>query len=244
MIDTLEASRLVSLGLNARSTPSADAEYEGLVRRFRDEGEFAAQVAAVADGLGLDVLGCDMKTGCLVAPRQESPFAMRLEDYVSYGKAEARMVHGLIQVAIAAWFFPTAASLDNDQIEWLTPTELDDYLRSLCHALGDTEGNIDPEVDLPEIEPAWRIYMRWEAARSTSDGRAHSFSTIRMCEKALGWLADQGLLRTGRAPDGSDGFAPRERFRAQVRELISHPCFIDIHNLIAEGALPSAKEER
>lgn len=244
MIDTREASKLISFAFDARHLPGKDEEYAALVRRYRDEDDFRLQVDDVADGFGLDVLDVSLTSGCVVAPREDSPFEMKLEDYSNprWG-LDGRLIAGLTHVAAVAWFFPTPSSFESDRVEWLTADELDSYLRSFCAALRrDTDGGEDPLSALPELEDAWRVYERWEAARETTDGRKNMKTTGAVCQRTLEWLADQGLLRRD-TRNGKVAYAPLNRYRVQARELASSRSFADVHTLLAEGELPMPVKE-
>jgi len=82
------------------SVTKSDRDFERVVRSF-------------AAGQSLSVLNCDRLEGMVLAPTDDSPFRIRLAEYVQVTSSDMRLLHGLVQLAIAATAYPTAASLED-----------------------------------------------------------------------------------------------------------------------------------
>lgn len=216
-----DAAALISFGLRPRLRPENEAAYGDLLARFRVDAEFRSVVEGVADGLGLLVLGAG-PFGLALGVREGSPFALRLSDYKANLSVEDRLLHGLVHLAVAAYCYPTAASLDDEAaVQRVSTTGLERYLRAACERLAQRFPDVDPRDDQLELEQAWRIYHRRNATRDTPDGRRATRSTQGIIAHALETLADQGFLR--RISDAEAGtYQALARYRIQVRELAAH----------------------
>ncbi len=244
MRDPTDAARLVGYATRPRLLPARDEDYHALCVRYRDESDFAVAVHQVADGLGLELLDVSTRVGIIVGPREESPFALTLSrDYTPSKSAEERLLHGLIHLALASFCFPRAADLqETDEVVRVSARQLDRYLRDLCEVIGGEREDVEPPVELPELEPAYRAYERRAQVGSTPDDRRKYTATVPMCERALEWLCEQGLARKGTV-DEQDGqlFQIGSRYRTLVRDFAGHVLFEEIRDLIDEGVL-SAQE--
>lgn len=216
-----DASVLISFGLRPRLRPENEAAYGSLLARYRVDADFRSLVESVADGLGLLVLGAG-PFGLALGPQEGSVFALRLADYKTNLTVEDRLLHGLVHLAVAAYCYPTAASLDDEAaVQRVSATGIERYLRDACERLSQRFPDQDPLDDQPELEQAWRIYHRRNATRDTGDGRRAPKSTQGIIGHALETLADQGFLR--RVSDTEGGtFQALARYRIQVRELAAH----------------------
>jgi hypothetical protein len=164
-----DAGRLVAVALT-RTRPMDPAHRE-LLRRYRTDGTFRGIVDAFASGLGLRVLDA-LDTGLVLAADADSPFAFRLNDFRQNLSAEDRLCHGMVQIGIAAWCFPTAASLEDDDrgLVSITVTDVVEHLRMACTEL-QRRATIDPDLARPELQEAWRIVLSRPETRDTPDGR-------------------------------------------------------------------------
>lgn len=242
MKELSDAARLVSYATRPRLLPARDPDYHELCVRYRDDSSFALAVREVADGLGLELLDVSTRVGIIVGPHEDSNFAMRLSrDYTSPKNAEERMMHGLIHLALASFCFPRAADLqETDQIVRITARELDRYLRDLCQVIGHERDDVEPPIDLPELEPAYRAYARRAQVGATTDDRRKYTATVPMCERALEWLCEQGLARKGPVSE-QDGqiYQVGSRYRTLVRDFAGHALFKEIRGLFDDGVLQS-----
>ncbi|WP_208542893.1 hypothetical protein [Nocardioides euryhalodurans] len=237
--DTTEAARLIAFGLRPKLLPARDLEYTDLVVRYHEDETFADVVKAVADGFMVTVLGVSKATGIVLAPREESVFAMRFDDYARRsamsGRSADKVIHGLAHVAIAALAFPRPDDLANDTyVGTVTVDEVDAVIREACRVLEErakeAEENNDPLDTAPDLERAWRAYSRRPAATATKDGRLATDSTRGMITKAVRFLIDQGFL-TQRAKDTTGVFNTTPKYQVQVRELAATAAFRELLDL-------------
>lgn len=223
MTDPLElsedAARLLSFALRPTLRPSKEPGYAELLRRYRGDTALRTHVAVIARGLGLIVLG-DTDYGLAIAAEEDGAFALRIADYRRNLGVEERMCHGLIQLAVAAWCFPTAESLeDPDSVigARLSARRLVEYIVGLCDELKQRAAE-DPEAGSPELQEAWRAILARAETRGTSDGRRSAGTLAGMIEHALEFLETGGLLRRV----DNDTWQALPAFRLQVRELAAH----------------------
>ncbi len=215
------AARLVGFGLQARLRPGAEPEYADLIQRYEGDGDFRALVAAVAAGLGLEVLEVG-EFGLALGAESGSLFAYRLRDYRATPTVEDRLLHGLVHLGAAAYCYPSARDLDErGSVKRISVGGLELYLREVCERLAEQRGESDPREDQPETEQAWRIYHRRNATRDSARGRTHHKSTQGIVRHALEFLAEQGFLRKLSDEEGGT-FQVLARYRVQVRELAAH----------------------
>jgi len=210
-----DAGRLISFGLRPRLRPSRDSEYQKLVLQFHADPEFEALVREVATGQGLSVLSVDRLEGIvLVAVDEDSPYRMRLTDYVNVSGSEMRLLHGLVQIAIAATAYPTAAALEDDQrLASVSAGQVFERIRRIVEEEGKNP-RTDPPEDMPELEPVWRLVGRLRAADTTADGRETAYNVMGAIRKALRWLGEHGLA--DEVEGEKDTWRLRERYRLQV----------------------------
>jgi len=221
----MDAGRLIAFGLSPHQRPSLDADYALLIRRALDEPSFAQTARAIAAGLGLVLLDLSEYGVVLgVSTREPSPFGLIVSDYRKGLSTEQRLLHGLVQVGIAAYLYPKPADLESDdEVRTVTVNALDDYLRELCDDLGQgcSDGGDDALADRPELERALHIFRRWPSTKATSSGRRSTRTTQGIISSALERLVAGGLLR--RTGSGSKAtYKALRRYRVQVRELASH----------------------
>ena len=210
-----DAGRLLQFGLRPRLQPSRDVDYAELVLRYNADPEFQAVVASVAVGQGLLVLSCDQLGGIVLAPTEDSPFRIRLADYVQVQSSDVRLLHGLVQLAIAATAYPTAAALeDSTRLASVSAGQVYERIRRIIDDERGTAGRSDPPEDTPELEPVWRLLGRLRAADTTPDGRDTPFNITGAIRKALRWLADNGLA--DEVAGAADTWRLRDRYRLQV----------------------------
>jgi hypothetical protein len=201
-----------------------DTTHRELLRRLRTDGGFRGQLESFARGLGLRVLDV-LEQGLVLAADSDSPFSFRLSDYRQNLTVEDRLCHGLIHVAIAAWCFPNAAQLEDEDRELVKISVQDvvEYLKAACQELH-RRATIDPDIARPEMQEAWRVVLARAETRDTGDGRRSSFTLTGMVSWAFERLAQEGLLRKESDERGGTWYV-RPAYRVQVRELAAHEAF-------------------
>lgn len=228
------AAQLVGFGLTPRLRPASDPAYTELVERFVADAGFADVVGHVAGGLGLAVLDVG-PSGIILAPAPESPFAQRLSDYRANLSVNERLLHGLIHLGIAAYCYPAAASLADGDVRVCSVAGVERFLRDAATRLREQHGDVDPDAGAPELEQAWRLYLRRQATRETADGRAGVSTTTAMVRYAMERLSEQGMLmRTSDAEGGT--YRALQRYRVEVRELAATQAY----RLLAAASAPAA----
>lgn len=247
--DAADAARLIALGMRPRLLPARDLIYSDLVRRHLEDATFAELTTAIADGLGLVVLACAPQTGLVLAATDQSPFAMKIDEYARRTafrerREVERVLHGLIHLAIGAVAYPRPDDLANDSyLGRVSVEQVDGLVREACRMLDEkaaaAEENNDPLDDAPGLERTWRIYARRPAAATTKEGRLAPDSTRSMITKALKFLTDQGFL-TAVGSDGGGTYRTTPRYQVQVRELAAEAAFTELLALgvvaITDGA--------
>lgn len=237
--DATEAARLIGYGLRPKQLPARDLDYSDLVLRYNTDDTFADVVKAVAEGFEVNVLAVSKATGIVLAPREDSVFSLRLDEYARRatmtGRGADKLIHGLVHVAIAALAFPRPDDLANDTyVGAVSVDEVDAVIREACRVLEErsreAEENNDPLDTAPDLEFAWRAYARRPAATATKDGRLAADSTRGMITKAVRFLADQGFL-TQRAKDTVGVYNTTPKYQVQVRELAATAAFRELLDL-------------
>ncbi len=217
---SVDAARLVRLGLNARQVPGASAEYADLVTRYLNVPSFAQTVDDIAGGLELIVLGCDRVGGITLAPTDTSPFSMRVTDVMATYTTPERLMFGLVLLTIAAIAYPTADALDDDgrALPTVTVNEVAERVEAIASRLRDQGGPSDPPADAPELEPLWRIVLRVRPTAPTDDGRSNPKTRQGMVRRALRMLVDHGLADEVRDASDPESYRLRSRFRLHVAD--------------------------
>ncbi|WP_055748258.1 hypothetical protein [Frankia sp. AvcI1] len=234
--DARDASRLVSFGLRPRLVPARDPDYRDLVRRYLREAEFAALTQAIAAGLGLVVLDVSERAGLVPAGAEDSAFAVRIGDYARRAggehRAADRLLHALAQLAVAALAYPRPADLaDASYVGRVSVHGVDAFVRETCRLLGertaDDDPSVDPPVDAPRLEAAWRLYARRTSTGTTRDARRLAGSTTGIIARAMNFLAESGcLVPVGDEAGGTYRTTPR--YQVQVRELAADAAFEEL----------------
>jgi hypothetical protein len=241
--DAEGASQLIAFGMRPRQRPSQEREYEGLVRRYRDDAGFQLLTSRIAFGLGLRIVRVTFATGAVLAAAEGSVFETKIEDYARISRHRGdgeKVMHGIIHLAVAALAFPRPPDLaDDGYIGRVTASLVDETVREICRKLKrrTTESELGEDVasDTPELERAWRAYARRPETSRTKDERAAPNSTTAMIARALRFLADQGLLVIADVTGRETVFRTTPRYQVQVRELASTTAFKELLSL---GAVP------
>ncbi|MEE1927290.1 hypothetical protein V1J52_03685 [Streptomyces sp. TRM 70351] len=254
--DAADAARLVSFGLQPKLAPARDADYAGLLRRYREEPPFARLADAVATGLGLVVLEVSPRAGMAVTAAEDSVFAVRMGDYAKRAATDAtdRFLHGLAHLATAALAFPRPEDLaDDGYIGRVSVNGVDAFVRQACRRLEERAAeqgeNTDPASDAPGLEAAWRVYARRSATGATKDARRLAGSTTGIVGKAVAFLVDSGFLqRTG--DEGGGTFRTTARYQLQVRDMAGSAALAELLDLgivpVSDGSgtlLPPADDD-
>lgn len=225
--DHADIGTLVAWALRPTQRPGRNPEYQRVLSRYRAELDFKTAANAVLHGLGAQVLS-DGDFGLLLGVAPESPLAFRISDMPHAGKAENKILAGLVLTGLVAFAYPSAEELEDDRVRHVSARDFDAWLRDLCERLRshDAAGEIIPEEGL---DAAWRIYLDMPSVHTGEHGRPTSKCTRYWVQAILTWLTKQGMAR----PDGSaDGaWTLTERFRVHAREIALEHAYTFITDL-------------
>ena len=223
-----KAVLLLNKGLSPRLSAShGDSDYQQLLAHWRADPEFRKLVEDLAPMLGLRVVDV-IEHAIVLAPfGPGSVFAATLTDLRPGLGDMSRGALALIQIAIAATFFPTAAKLtgmqdDNADVS-VTPLRVATALREHCQRL-EAEASDDPDLEDAGLVEAWRELARLPDTRPDGSQRAALSSLAGMVKLVLNQLHEHGMVRPMDTDDG-EVYAPMPRYRLQVRELAANELF-------------------
>jgi hypothetical protein len=237
MEDVVNGARLLAFGMRPKLIPSRDLIYGELAKRFTEDGRFQELTEAIAEGLGLTVLAISPRTGVVLGPGEGSVFEQRFDDYARRAvlgerRDLERVLHGIAHLAIAALAFPRPDDLATDTyVGRISVEQADSVVREACTMLATkataAEEAGDPLEEAPELERAWRVYLRRPEAASTKDGRLAPSTTRGVIARALRFLADQGFLARV-SNDYGGTYRTTPRYQVQVRELAAGRAFAEM----------------
>jgi hypothetical protein len=213
--------QLIAFGLDPRQSPGRSGDYHELVSRFRTDHEFREQVTAVATGQGLDILDCSPVYGLvLAATGGQSPYYMRLDEYAAMS-AEERHLNAFVFLAIATACYPTADALDADDgpLPQITVSQVVRLMNRSSERIRDQVGDQDPPLGEPQLEPLYRLVLRWREGDTTGDERSNPHVKTGMVRRALKWLVANGLA--DEVGNTRDAFRIRSRFRLHVKDAVA-----------------------
>jgi hypothetical protein len=245
-VDVADAARLVRFACQPRLLPARDVEYQRLVRDWPSRPGLQAAAEQIANALGVWIVDVDPTVGVVACAEAEGPFELRIGDFMRQARAEAqwgqRVVFAVTMLAAWRLCFPQAQHLDDPtRVGRLTADELIEYVNGLCARLdeaADAAGeDVDPPVDEPGLELAWRAWQRRGTTARTPDGRRSSRTTSAIVARTLGWMVDQGLLDKVNE-DANGTYRTRPRLRALVRELAGSAVYAEVLALTGDGEAP------
>lgn len=219
-VDFLAIGELVGFGLDPRLAPGRDARYADLIAAYRNDPDFESAVRNTAEGQGLTILDCSPVYGLVLAETNaRSPYHMRLDQYASMTTDERHM-NALVLLAIATACYPTPQSLEatDGPLPSLTVQGTVRIIRRIAERIRDQAGDIDPPADEPQLEPMFRLVLRWRDSDTTGDERSNPKVLTGMVRRALKWFVANGLA--DEVTSAKDTFRMRSRFRLHVLDAI------------------------
>lgn len=218
MSDATAVGELIGFGLDPRLTPGRNARYAELVTVYRNDDRFRTTVEESAGGQGLSILDCSPLYGLvLAAASPESPYAMRLDQYAAMTTDE-RHLNALVFLTIATACYPTAAELevDDSRLRSVTVQSVVRLIRQVAERIAERARDADPPVDQPQLEPLYRLVLRWRVSDTTEDARSNPKVLTGMVRRALKWLAANGFADEV----ATDTYRMRSRFRLHVLDAV------------------------
>jgi hypothetical protein len=220
-----DAGKLVAFALRPRQTPWTSTEYAELLRRYEADSQFRSIVDGVTEGLGMRIVDAT-RNGFFLTATEGSPFRLAADDYKQNMSAQERVLHGVIQVAVAAFSFPKADVLDQDDTvapAHITPAKLAEYIRKFAEANAASSPYGVNGDDAAERH-AWREALARAMTMETSGGKESTRSLTGMCRHALDFLESQGLMRVVNEENsvyqGTTGYRIRLKYHA-AHELLT-----------------------
>jgi hypothetical protein len=236
--DAFAIGQLIAFGLDPRMSPGRSGAYQELVVRFRSDADFRQRTLAVASGQGLDVLDCSPVYGLVLgATGVDSPYYMRLDEYAAMS-VEERYLNAFVFLAIATSCYPTADALDAEDgpLPQTTVSEVLRLMNRMADRIRERSGERDPPVGEPQVEPLYRLVLRWREGDTTGDERSNPHVKAGMVRRALKWLVANGLAdEIGTA---KDAFRIRSRFRLHVKDAVASigPALAHVRDLATGSA--------
>ena len=223
-----KAVLLLRKGLSPRASAlRGDADYGQLLAYWRADPEFRVLVEDLAPMLDLRVVDV-LEHAIVLAPLgADSVFAATLTDLRPGLGDMPRGALALIQIAIAATFFPTAVVLTGTQDDHAevsaTPLRVATVLREHCQRL-EAKASEDTDLEDAGLVQAWRELARMPDTRPDGSQRAALSSLTGMVKLVLNQLLEHGMVQTFDTAEG-EAYMPTPRYRLQVRELAANELF-------------------
>lgn len=225
-----KAAELIGFALQPRIARGANERYGALWGDYRTDDSFRDVVDAVANGLGLVVIGATDQ-GLIVAPMEKSPFSFRLADYQRGLDPKRRLLIGLVHLGIAAVSYPKEVDLEEDIVIRRSVEQVERFLRDACTRLEEKDDR-DPEADEDADErAAWRVFAAMPSSIRMKKGGYAADCTMGTITRAFDWLVAQGMARD----TGGGTYQLLDRYRVQVRELAGHAALEGLRALAASG---------
>lgn len=215
------AGRLVTKGLQPRLVPANDKEYRDLLALYEAQPSFRELVQEIALGLSLSVLSGTSRGLVLMPVDEESRFAFRLGDMRAALTLEEKALVVLIHTAVAAHFYPTGESLDDEMYNAPPVTERQALgaLKAICLHLA-ARGNAEAQGLPKELEPGWQSVLLKPEARPEQQRR--TTSTLEgLVSMVFRLLQDAGLVRCEDDDGVNSRYTANWRFTVQLRESTS-----------------------
>ncbi|WP_155888133.1 hypothetical protein [Cupriavidus sp. WS] len=215
------AAQLIAKGLQVRNVPGLDKEYRELMVLYEEDPDFRRLVDDVALGLSLSVLSGTARGLVLMPADENSRFAFRLGDLRSGLQPDEKALIVLIHTAVAAQFYPTGESLENDMYEAPPVTERQTLiaLKHVCQHLAAAGGATMQGLPL-ELEPGWRSVLLKPEARPEQQRR--TTNTLEgLVAMVFKQLMDAGLVRCEHDDGSNSRYTANWRMTVQLRESTS-----------------------
>jgi hypothetical protein len=230
---TQRACRLIAKGLRPEASGAKDTEYAQLITLWEADPEFRQVVHDHARVLDLIVMEVTALQIVLRPSGPESAFRRPISKILPT-QGEKRGLQALALVAVAAAYFRTGRDL-TDRTEGipLTLEHIEDILTELCERLREQAEGRDGLAEDGQAE-GWRLFLSL-ARQAEGEVRGGWGSRTAILRQVIGLLVDQSMLRVQEAGT-SRSFVPTERFRLQLRDVITNEVYTDCVALLGIGA--------
>jgi hypothetical protein len=227
--NAFKAGRLFHFAFNIRERPGVqNPEYAKLIEDYQNHPEIRTIFDTFADACLLDVLEVS-SAGVFLAPkltgrRQGSAFCYRLADYKIFESPNDRVLHGVIQLVIASFVFPSPERLE-DPIDSLGPAvrvpQLVEHLDRVLEQFRQASTRTPSEN--PDDDPVWQQLRLLVKEMPTETGRQARHTLARHVQTACAVLEREGFFRKHEArPGDPEKYIPLPQYRVHVRHLADH----------------------
>jgi hypothetical protein len=239
--DLSDAALLLRYAFQPRLLPARDATYLRIVRSWPTRPGLQRAAESIADGLGIWIVTVDATAGIVCAAESDSPFELKMGDFLRQARAESqwgqRVVFAVALLAVWRLCYPRPAHLDDpERVPRISCDEVIAYVDGLCTRLDEAAEvageEVDPPLDEPELERAWRAWQRRSKSARTPDGRRSPRTTTALVARALEWMVEQGLLDQVNDDEGGT-YRARPRLRVLVREAAATAVYETVVRLAA-----------
>jgi len=215
--DVEKAARLIYFGLEKRRNLQLTREYKELLSEFHSNSYFRALTNAIASGLHLEILSVDA-SGIYLTQQPNSVFALKSSSVNKLLEKGHDRYIGLILIAIAAFYFPTDASFDQESSYYTAPItvhDLNNFIQEKCKEIKEKVKPADVAAGDDELELLLTSYLQLPN-ESTINDRSRSTKEY-FIRKTFNFLIDQGLFFE---KDGQ--YWPKHKFRLQMDAMVSN----------------------
>ena len=167
--------QLIAFGLDPALSPGRSGDYQELVTRFRSDPTSGNGSSWSPAGKVSTSSDCSPVYGLVLAAKgTDSPYYMRLDDYAAMS-AEERHVNAFVFLAIATACYPTADALDADDgpAPQITVSQVLRLMNRTAERIRERAEDRDPPVAEPQVEPLYRMVLRWREGDTTGDERSN-----------------------------------------------------------------------
>jgi hypothetical protein len=223
-----KAGRLFHYAFSVRERPAQNPEYAQLIDEYLNHPEMRCIFDQFVEACFLEVLEVS-SAGLFLSPRavdrrQGSAFCFRLADYKNFDDPNDRVLHGVIQLVVASYVFPSPERLD-DPIDSLgSPVRVPEFVEHLDQLLEQFRQSCSRlPSDNPEQEPVWQQLRAMVLQMPTDTGRQPRHTLTRQVQTACAILEREGFFRKQEARAGDpEKFIPLPQYRVHVRHLADH----------------------
>ncbi|MBK9276570.1 MAG: hypothetical protein IPM93_00175 [Candidatus Obscuribacter sp.] len=227
------AGRLLYCALSQAEREPGAGEYRELISEYISNVQFRSMVEDFARGMELTVLAVTLK-GLVLAPSgADSRFAVRISDLRVGLDMKQKVGLLLAQIVIAATFFPTTDSLENDDFV-PPPAALIDFRSNLevfLHKVKEASAIVGDEDGT--IAEGWQYLMTLPSSNPSSE-RASLASLSGFLKLSINHLERGGMLVVERKSlaDERTLYTPTFRMKVHLREFALQ----QIYELAGSGA--------
>lgn len=255
MDDVKDASRLLSFGLRDAAEPG-EGDYRRLIQRYIADGAFQDLARAVADGLDLDIVSVDSRSGAILAPnsrqslfaQNRSAYSQELSEEKGDGTGAARPVLALMHIAVALTFFPTAADLGDYARPQRPTATVRDVVTTMLGLAEQIKVRIarEGDGDAPETTPtvlrgAYAEILAYPRRRE-GPSRAGSASLEAIALRVMRHLEKRRLLRRYIGNTATDPFMATERYQHFLARGTAPAALEVCRSLLGRQSAPPAME--